>query len=280
MSGQSHWTQSDPKLHYVDWGEGSGARGGAGTPLLLTHGRAANTHWWDPVIPHLADALHPIAMDFRGHGESSWTTEGYYSTEGLIHDIESVRKALGWERMVLGGHSMGARVAVGYACRYPERLWGLIATDFLPDMSKSKRWLKAASPRTGPQPYYTHLEAILQRFQLVPPGTLLDGDGLRALAQNCLRKTEKGFTWKFDWRALRFIYEPVWELLAKVTVPTLVLRGEHSTVMTRGMYEEVLRLIPGVQGIELVRAHHHVTLDAPREVARHLLDFVKGLPVR
>src|SRR5688572_27900352 len=93
-----------------------------GKPLLLAHGRYANSHWWDATASKLAGEFATAALDFRGHGDSEWAPDGRYSPDELARDLETARSALGWERMYLCAHSMGARVAVSYAKRHPERL--------------------------------------------------------------------------------------------------------------------------------------------------------------
>jgi len=75
------------RLHIARWD-------GSGTPILLLHGMAANTHWWDPVVPHLSARFKPFALDFHGHGDSEWLAGAHYSTELFVQDIEEARQIL------------------------------------------------------------------------------------------------------------------------------------------------------------------------------------------
>jgi pimeloyl-ACP methyl ester carboxylesterase len=103
---------------------------GEGPPVVLCHGITATRRY----VLHGSKALpraghRVIAYDARGHGESDPAAvgEGYGYPE-LVGDLERVVKAeVGEERFLLGGHSMGAHTAVGYALRHPERLAGLVA---------------------------------------------------------------------------------------------------------------------------------------------------------
>ncbi|MEK7859023.1 MAG: alpha/beta hydrolase [Elusimicrobiota bacterium] len=257
-------------IHLKDWG-------GTGAPLLLTHGMAANVHWWDTTAPTLLPRLHPVAMDFSGHGDSVWAPDGVYDAPRFVEDIETARRKLGWEKMILCGHSMGARVALEYARRHPRRLLGLIAVDFLPEFyqSKARRFEKT---RTRSQPVYTDLVRMIDKFHLQPAGTLLTGEELKDFAQHCIRHgKEGGYTWKFDWRAFLFPYEPIWETLAQVDVPSLIVRGEHSTVITKTDFDRVVAAIPVATGLEIARAHHHVPLDTPLELAQAIAAFALTL---
>lgn len=261
------WTNDDPRLHLLSW-EGEGA------PLLLTHGMAGNAHWWDLAGPSLAGSFRPVALDFHGHGDSEWRADAKYDTGCFVDDIENARHVLGWNRMVLAGHSLGARIALEYAARYPERLLGLIAIDFLPEFyeSKARRFEKT---RSRPQPFYKDSETMVRQFHLQPPGTLLKEDELRKFAFNCLKPADGRYTWKFDWKAFLYQYAPIWPTLPKIKAPTLIVRGENSTVLGREAFQRVLRELPGAQGVEVPGAHHHVPLDTPKELSAQMAGFLK-----
>lgn len=259
-------SSGNPSVHLRDWG-------GTGEPLLMIHGMGGNTHWWDQVAPRLLDAAHPVAADLLGHGDSDESSDGLYTTEGYVAGIDSARSALGWERMILVCHSLGARLGLEYAARHPQRLKALVVVDFLTEFlrGRSRRFERGLAL---PRPVYKDSELMVQRFHLEPPGTLLDAYQLQSLARHCLRAVPGGFTWKFDWKALRYRYEAIWPVLPSVAVPTLLVRGEHSTVMNRADFERVLSEQPLFTGLEIARSHHHVPLDTPIELADGILDFL------
>jgi pimeloyl-ACP methyl ester carboxylesterase len=101
----------------------------AGPTVVLLHAITATR---DGVVhgsnmcPRRGDPL--VTYDARGHGESSPAPEGQgYSYDELVADAEAVLdEAVGEERVVLGGSSMGAHTAVAFALRHPERLAGLV----------------------------------------------------------------------------------------------------------------------------------------------------------
>ncbi len=106
-----------------------GAAAGEGTPIVLCHGLTASRRY----VVHGSRALERaghrvITYDARGHGESDPAPAGQsYGYPDLIADLERVVAAqVGEGRFLLGGHSMGAHTAVGYALAHPERLSGLV----------------------------------------------------------------------------------------------------------------------------------------------------------
>ena len=255
------------RLHLADWG-------GSGPRVLLLHGMGAHMAWWDEVVKLLPDAPHLVSMDLRGHGESDWVSPPAYSLDDYAADVDAVRRALGWERFVLASHSLGARVSLRYAAGAPGSLSGLALFDFYAADWGGKE--PAGGART--QPTYSDEAAILARFRLQPPGTTLGPEGLEALARRGVRRGGDGrWGWKFDWNAVRQAVpwdpgEP-----GKAAVPTLLVRGEHSTTMPRASFKAVLSALPDARGIEVPGAHHHVPLDAPRASADALESFLGSL---
>lgn len=246
------------------------AAGGSGIATMLVHGMAANTHWWDGVMPHFAGNLRPAAIDFRGHGDSVW--QDAYTRDNWIDDIETARRALNWDKFYLCGHSMGARIALQYAARHPQRVTAVAAIDFLPEL-KSDRGSRFSRARGRPQPVYPDENAALGRFHLEPKGTTLTKENLLALGKLCIKPVPGGFTWKFDWRALSVDLEPIWDQLPGIKAPVLIVRGEKSIIMSSEEMNRVARALANGRVAEIPRAYHHIPLDEPAAMAQTLLDF-------
>jgi pimeloyl-ACP methyl ester carboxylesterase len=107
-----------------------GEAGGEGPPIVLCHGLTATRRSVVHGSRALERAGHRVVLyDARGHGESdpAPADQGYdYPT--LVADLEAVVDSqAGAERVVVGGHSMGAHTAVAYALRNPARVAGLVA---------------------------------------------------------------------------------------------------------------------------------------------------------
>jgi 3-oxoadipate enol-lactonase len=108
------------------------AEAGAGQRrLLLVHGFTGAKEDFTPWLDQLAGlGWHAVAPDLRGHGASSKPAEeSAYSFELLAADVLGLADALGWDRFVLLGHSMGGMIAQFVARSAPARLAGLILMD-------------------------------------------------------------------------------------------------------------------------------------------------------
>jgi pimeloyl-ACP methyl ester carboxylesterase len=106
-----------------------GSVAGEGTPIVLCHGLTASRRYVVQGSKALERAGHRVVLyDARGHGDSDPAPAGQsYGYPELIADLgRVVEEEVGSERFLLGGHSMGAHTAVGYALAHPDRLCGLV----------------------------------------------------------------------------------------------------------------------------------------------------------
>jgi len=84
---------------------------------VLVHGITESRRSWDPLVERLAASHDVLAVDLRGHGESD--AEGPYDVITMASDVHEVVEALGMERPLLVGHSLGGTVVSAYAAMYP-----------------------------------------------------------------------------------------------------------------------------------------------------------------
>ena len=101
----------DGDMHVVEDGR-PGAPG-----LLLIHGTAASTAWWDPVIPQLAGDCRVIRVDMAGHGRSS-APAGGYDIPAQARRAGAVLDRLGAGQVTVIGHSTGGYVATALASAF------------------------------------------------------------------------------------------------------------------------------------------------------------------
>eukprot|EP00962_Isochrysis_galbana_P001542 scaffold396_cov127-Isochrysis_galbana.AAC.12 len=129
-------------LHYLEWGNDQAP------PIVMLHDVCDSCHIWDDVAQPLADKYRILAIDFRGHGESSRSPRHEYGVDALVEDLHElvVRLSLNgrdWggaytRPWVLCGKGMGGAVAAAYAARHEGRVAGLALWDYDPDFPKER----------------------------------------------------------------------------------------------------------------------------------------------
>jgi pimeloyl-ACP methyl ester carboxylesterase len=104
---------------------------GTGRPLALAHGVTASLEMWLPQMESLSERYRLITWDARGHGGSSAPDEvESYAMPALARDLRHLLEALGAvEGAVIGGMSFGGQIALQYAVDYPEDTFGLVLSD-------------------------------------------------------------------------------------------------------------------------------------------------------
>jgi pimeloyl-ACP methyl ester carboxylesterase len=259
------------RLHALEWGA-------AGRPALcFLHGGSAHAHWFDQVAPAFVDRYHVIALDQRGHGESSWASPPAYGTEDFAADLLGVIAALGWSRAVIVGHSMGGHNALAFSAWHPERIRGLVVVDSRPAIPADRLEGLRQRGRRALHPHPT-LEEAVAAFRLLPRETVADPALLAHLARAGLVQRDGGWVYRFDPdsnRARRPI--DTWALLERIVAPTLIVRGELSPVLPRELAERVRAAIPRAVVTEIPGAYHHLVLDAPEAFVRVLDGYLRGL---
>lgn len=259
------------RLHCLEWGVG------ARQSLCFLHGGSAHAHWFDRVIPAFAERFHVVSLDQRGHGESAWPAPPAYATEDFAADLVGLFDALGWDRTVLIGHSMGGHNAMAFAAWRPERVRALVIVDSRPAIPAERlarlRERGRRALRGHPSP-----EAAVAAFRLLPRETVADPALLAHLARVGIIQRHGAWTYRFDPDSNRHRSPTdTWALLGQIAARTLVVRGELSPVLPRDLAEQVLAKVPDATLVEIVGAYHHLVLDAPEAFVRALDGFLKGL---
>src|SRR3954470_11646312 len=96
--------------------------------VLLTSWAIVHMRQWKFQVPYLSRHFRVITVEGRGNGRADRPDEEHaYADDEYVDDALAVMDAVGIERAVLAGLSMGARHALQFAARYPERAIGVVA---------------------------------------------------------------------------------------------------------------------------------------------------------
>jgi pimeloyl-ACP methyl ester carboxylesterase len=249
------------RLQAYEWGR-PGAR-----PVLLLHSLAAHSHWWDWTAPRLAEAAYVIALDLRGHGASDWVEPPAYRAADHVGDVVAALDALGWRAPLVVGHSLGGYVGACLAARHPDRIDRLVIVDTMTQWNEQENaWAQEQGER--PAQEFASREDAGTRFRLSPRETTAPAEWLRHLGEAGVRERQAG-VWQhaFDRRVFAHARPDAWSVLPGVACPTLVVRGEGSTIMSRESGQRVAATLRHGQLIEMKGAYHHLILDDPGRFA-------------
>lgn len=260
------------RLHYLDWG-------GAGPPIVLVHGLRDQAHEWDPLAPALTPLGRVLALDQRGHGESDTPASGY-APDDFASDLAAFCDALALDRPIIIGHSLGGRVAYHFAAAYPERLRALVLVDIGASGSPESIPAVVAFIQSTAGPF-AHPDDALRALL---GGRLLPNAGTAHYLQHNLRQGADGlWRWKYDLDAAIAAVRAgrgrdTWDVVARIRVPTLLVRGGRSDVLSAADAARLRDTIPGATLVELPGVGHLIPLAKPRELAATIVAWLTNLP--
>ena len=245
---------------YRMWGSSQNGRG-----IVLVHGGAAHSRWWDHIGPLLTVDRRVIAIDLSGHGDSGRRES--YSFDGWAREILAVAADAGLDAPIVIGHSMGGVVTLRLAALFGSRIEGAVVIDS-PVRNPAPEQHAAQDRRVFRElRLYPSREAAIARFRPVPDQPVL-GYIADHVAATSVRQVDGGWTWKWDPRV--FVLEPPRAPLTRLACRVALFRAEHgimSAEMSEIMYDRLGRVAPL---IEIPAAGHHIMLDQPIALAAAL----------
>ena len=259
---------------------------GEGPPVVALHGLGATKASFLPTAAAMGEDFRFIAMDLPGFGESGKPFGAGYDPPFFAAAVVELLDALELERAHLVGNSMGGRVALEVALRYPERVErvGLLAPSLA--WRRDRPWapfLKLVRPELGviqPAPRAI-VEQIVAR---VVPGARegWTAAGVDEFLRSYL--TPRGRA--AFYAAARNIYleEPFgpngfWTRLPSLEPETLFIWGKHDLVVPIGFARHVTEAVPRARHLEL-KCGHVPQLERPRQTHDALTKFLKDQRTR
>lgn len=255
----------------------------AGTALLL-HGGGQTRHSWQRTGARLAEhGWRALTIDARGHGDSDWADDGDYSHDAHARDLRQIVADLG-ETPVLVGASMGGLASLHAAGADPSIARALVLVDITPTAEPEGIAKITGFMRDGLDGFDS-LEDALDAVVAYNPHRSRP-PRIEGLRKN-LRERDGRWYWHWDPRMLASHdhmeqtaadrEERAREAARAVRVPTLLIRGKQSDVVSDDGVRELLRLIPGVRLIDVTGAGHMVSGDDNDVLSSGLIDFLDGV---
>jgi len=253
---------------------------GTGPPLVLAHGFGGSARNFRPQARALRGRNRVVLYDARGHARSAAPLDpALYTAEQLVADVGRVLDREHAEQAVVGGLSMGAGTALGFALARPERVRALVLAAFPPgakerreDNLRQADWALAFADAIEAK----GLESAGAEFAWGPRSGF-DASTARLVQQSLLEHAPHALAHLL--RQVLAEQRGAAELAPELRAlqrPTLLLVGERdrlsrepSEVLARSLRKARLVLIPD--------AGHIVNLADPRAFNRALGEFLEGL---
>jgi pimeloyl-ACP methyl ester carboxylesterase len=257
----------DGDMHVVENG-----RPGAAA-LLLIHGAAASTAYWDLVVPSLAGAFRVIRIDLLGHGRSA-SPAGGYDIPTQARRVGAALDRLGVSRVTVIGHSTGCTVATALAEQRPDAVaaLGLIDMGPSPD-AKIPEHLPARlllTPLAGQLLWRLKTESTIRKAMRT--AFTRPVDITPALIEGLLGMTHRAFAGTMraplDYMGQRNLPDR----LTALGIPVLVIFGADDA-RWRSSSAAAYRVVPGARVELLPGVGHTPMLEDPQTTGKLLLDF-------
>ena len=251
-------------------------------PIVLLHGSNADLHTWQAWTDALSADYRVVRFDQRGHGLTGPAADADYSIEAFAGDIDAVVDALGVERFVLAGNSMGGAIAMQYAIASPERLDGLVLVDasgapIERNADGNIAFKLAAMPGVGSVMSQVLPRSLVERSlsQSVSNQKIVTGEAVDRYWELARYPGNRDATRaRFSTPRSAFSAEQV----AQTDVPTLVMWGEEDKLIpyeAAGWYmdhlpDATLAAYPGIGHLPMEEAPERSAADLQQWLARTL----------
>jgi pimeloyl-ACP methyl ester carboxylesterase len=250
-----------------------------GYPLVMLHGINVQAHTWDPIAERLADQFHVLYPDLRGHGDSSWTKEGY-GFRSFVEDFKGLVEELELEQFHFLGHSLGAVIAISYSGEYPERVSRLALSDAGPEVTREGAlWVRGlVADILAHQTFNDEAEvrAFYEKWHPEWRAEFLDLHAKHQVRKNWVNKYVMKSDPELQWisrTAGRLPSAEVWESATHCTMPTLLMVGEHSKIVDKDLLDRMLSSMPN-STVRWFDTGHYIPREQPDEFTAVLRQFL------
>ena len=253
--------------------------------VILLHGGGQTRHAWGDTGKKLAEAgYHSVALDLRGHGDSEWHADGDYSIRAYKDDLVSIINEIGKPARLVGASlgGMASLVLAGDEIN-SDLCTALIMVDIgiYPDPVGSDR---IVSFMLSGEKGFDSLENVAKSISDYLPHRKKPKD-LEGLKKNLRLKSDGRYYWHWDPRFIRRrpgsrdrrYFDLQLKAAEKVTIPTLLIRGALSDVVTMEDVDYFLSVISHAKFVEIEKAAHMIAGDRNDIFAEEAIKFLKSL---
>lgn len=290
MSARTKLDSAPEPMHYWSGADGVRIAGDSwgdpcGPLVLLQHGGGQTRHAWKGTGEALGAAgYHAVAFDARGHGDSDWARDGAYGQDAMVEDLQRVIAGVGERRPVLVGASMGGGTSLVAAGEGRVDATALVLVDIAPRLEPDGVNKIQLFMNQSPEGFAT-LDEVSDAIANYQPHRKRPRN-LDGLAKNVRLGEDGRYRWHWDprFRVGRRDLEQRHARLAvcarNLTLPTLLVRGALSDVLSERGAQEFLELCDHAEYVNVEGAAHMVAGDRNDVFAEAVIEFLnRSVPV-
>jgi pimeloyl-ACP methyl ester carboxylesterase len=261
--------ENGPELQALVTGTGEQA-------LVLLHGYPFDHSMWAPQIRDLGEETRILAPDLRGLGKSEYKRGEITSMTTHAEDTIAWMNAVGMQRAVVAGLSMGGYVAFEMWRKFRPRLAGLLLLDTKaePDSTEAKAGRDRAQQDIARGGMAAICEGTVERV-LGKTTRATKAGVVEHMRRMILATNPNGAIAALG--TLRDRPSSVPDLPG-INIPTIVAVGEEDELTPVANSETIVAGISGAELRVLPKSGHVSSLEAPDEVTRAIRDLLERIP--
>ncbi len=243
---------------------------GQGQAIVLIHGLFGSYENLGVIARALAGQWQVVNLDMRNHGRSDWHDSMSYAL--MAEDVKDTLDHLGLDQVIVLGHSMGGKIAMEFALRYPERVNKLILADISPVQNRPRHH-EILSALDGID--LNNLQSRQQADQQL--ALSINETGVRQFLLKSLYKEDEQFRWRFNIKALIANYPQLLEAppsKGPYTGPVLFIKGAESDYLLPEHQSLIQQLFPHSKAKIIMGTGHWLHAEKPVAFAKIVTDFL------
>ncbi|MDD2058436.1 alpha/beta hydrolase [Pseudomonas sp. GD03860] len=273
--------------HYLDGDHVTLCADVGGNPkapaVVFLHGGGQTRHSWSKAARSLVDQdYHCLALDLRGHGDSKWAENGDYKVDAFIADLKAVISTLHHLPVLVGASLGGATCLLAVGESSEPLAKALVLVDVVPRMVPVGIRHIHDFMRGNPQGFATLEDAADAVAAYIPDRPRPSSP--QGLLKNLRLKGDGRYHWHWDPQFQNDRSRTdMGELTIRmenaarhVHIPTLLVRGKQSEVVSQEGVQHLLELIPHAQYVDVEGAGHMVAGDRNDVFNQAIEGFLRG----
>lgn len=268
----SYHVDDGVKLVGDAWGASDAA------PVLLLHGGGQTRHAWGGTARALAEqGWYAVALDLRGHGDSSWSPDSNYQIDVFVGDLHRVLTHFK-QRPVLVGASLGGMTALLTAGEAPRPVSAAVVLVDITPRVEQKGVDRIIAFMTARPDGFASLEEAADTVAEYIPHRPRPKD-LSGLEKNLRKGPDGRYRWHWDPQLVspgrrRRDPERMFTAARALRVPTMLVRGGISDVVSADTTKEFLDAVPHAKYVDVADAGHMVAGDRNDAFSKAVIEFL------